>query len=86
MTIEEVANKLKKKYPKGWFTVEGDTIRSGEGSYANDDYDLFNYWSMEWVVGCKYEMGVYKELAEFVGDLGYHWEAVNAGTHRLYKD
>jgi hypothetical protein len=84
LTIDQLMEKLEKKFPKAWFKEGGlfnsahaGTIWTGEGSYNNKGEELFKYHEF---VG-KYDMGIHKDLREFLDKNGAYAEAYDSGTY-----
>lgn len=79
--------RLKSKYPDGWFKDGADfdaahagSIWTGEGAMHTDGYELFNYWNESEM----YVMGVHHELEEFLYGAGWYAEAHDGGTYFIW--
>jgi len=91
MSRDELMNALEKMYPKAWFKDGEDfrndgsnnSIWTGEGSYANNGMELFNYYSEDYEEK-NYIMGVYKPLHNFLKSVGYFAEPNDPGTYLIY--
>jgi len=91
MSRDELMNALEKMYPKAWFKDGEDfrndgsnnSIWTGEGSYANNGMELFNYYSEDYEEK-NYIMGVYKPLHNFLKSVGYFAESNDPGTYLIY--
>ena len=79
---------LENEFPQCWFKdVEGDgVITSGEGSVI-DEMEAFNYngWADD-PQETIWQMGVNKELVDFVEGFSMYWECQDPGTYKLYAN
>ncbi len=88
---DELMSTLKKMFPEAWFKPgeyfdndeSENSIWTGEGSYANNGMELFNYYAED-PEEKTYIMGVYKPLYNFLDSVGYYAEAYDAGTYFIY--
>jgi hypothetical protein len=90
-TTEYLIKALTKRFPKAWFKEGGEfstsgefdtAVWSGEGSYLNNDVQMFNYYSES----SNYIFGTHKQLTDFVERHGYYVECYDAGTFFIFPN
>lgn len=93
VTQDKMIAMLKSMYPKGWFKDGAEfgpehegQVWSGEGAENNEGLLLFEYYADDPPEKDLYEMGVLKELSEFLSKHGWHAEFHDPGTVFLSQE